>query len=283
MFEPSSSSIGSATVAATSSMASTAPSSSRASPYSLNPYYAAQHQGYPQSDHYHGMYHPAGAMEAWHHAYPPLGHLYRGYEAAATMEWPPPPPPPPPPHQHHHSSELVDPLGDLPSYSAASTSPAATSNGGTESPRGQVEYKLFSGRGGESSLRHKPADSGVVTHSSPDSGLAASDGISASGSPNNGLPMMTAAMAAAAGSLERPQPARSPYEWMKRPAAFAADAAARPAASAAECGGGGGGSGGASSGGVRCSSSVKEGMDTGFSKYFPKVTNFFLGHYISIR
>ena len=45
-------------------------------------------------------------------------------------------------------------------------------------------------------------------HHSPDSGLAASEGLSGSDSP---------AQPPSPSLPSRPQPARSPYEWMKRP------------------------------------------------------------------
>ena len=61
-------------------------------------------------------------------------------------------------------------------------------------------------------------------HHSPDSGLAASDGVSGSDSPSHAQhPAQSSSPSLDHGLPSRPQPARSPYEWMKRP-----NIAARP-------------------------------------------------------
>ena len=257
--------ISAAAAAATATVAAAA-AARQTSPYSIPSYYgqqaAAAAAGYQD---YGGMYHHAN-VDAWHHAaYAPLGHLYRGYEAAAAaaMEWPHPPHP----HSHHasaagHHSDLgVDPLSNIgggdAGYGAGMNSECDNGQqrldggGGGGSP-GQ-EYKLFNGRDshhqqqqhqqlqqqqiGEDGTGLQSSTLGTVTHSSPDSGLAASDGTTSSASPILKPAASTAASLSSVDPLgagimlpQRPQPARSPYEWMmKRSPAFAA-------------GGGGGGS-----------------------------------------
>ena len=60
---------------------------------------------------------------------------------------------------------------------------------------------------------------GGRAHHSPDSGLAASDGVSGSDSPSHSQPQQppSPSLHHDLGLPSRPQPARSPYEWMKRP------------------------------------------------------------------
>ena len=67
-------------------------------------------------------------------------------------------------------------------------------------------------------LRSQGVASGRAHHS-PDSGLAASDGVSGSDSPNHVHPQQppSPSLHHDLGLPSRPQPARSPYEWMKRP------------------------------------------------------------------
>ena len=67
-------------------------------------------------------------------------------------------------------------------------------------------------------LRSQGVASGRAHHS-PDSGLAASDGVSGSDSPNHAHPQQppSPSLHHDLGLPSRPQPARSPYEWMKRP------------------------------------------------------------------
>ena len=64
---------------------------------------------------------------------------------------------------------------------------------------------------------------GGRAHHSPDSGLAASDGVSGSDSPSHSQPQQppSPGLNHDLGLLSRPQPARSPYEWMKRPSVAA--------------------------------------------------------------
>ena len=64
---------------------------------------------------------------------------------------------------------------------------------------------------------------GGRAHHSPDSGLAASDGVSGSDSPSHGQPQQppSPSLHHDLGLPSRPQPARSPYEWMKRPSVAA--------------------------------------------------------------
>ena len=75
--------------------------------------------------------------------------------------------------------------------------------------------------GGEADpLRSQQAAiTGGRAHHSPDSGLAASDGVSGSDSPSHGQPQQPPSpnLHHDLGLPSRPQPARSPYEWMKRP------------------------------------------------------------------
>ena len=80
--------------------------------------------------------------------------------------------------------------------------------------------------GGEADpLRSQQVITGGRAHHSPDSGLAASDGVSGSDSPGHGQPQQppSPGLHHDLGLPSRPQPARSPYEWMKRP-----NVAARP-------------------------------------------------------
>ena len=64
---------------------------------------------------------------------------------------------------------------------------------------------------------------GGRAHHSPDSGLAASDGVSGSDSPNHVHQHQppSPSLHHDIGLPSRPQPARSPYEWMKRPSVAA--------------------------------------------------------------
>ncbi len=220
--------------ASSSTAAAAAPiSAASPSPYALSPYYQS---GYGQEYHHHGMYaaaghHPhhsaASTMEAaaWHHAYNPLGHLYRDYEAAAAMNWPSSAAAaaavassstssssnPLPPSNHHPDLNVgVDPLQMSPLPAPASTANYLSSNGADRSaPPGTPEYKLFNGDGKESASAD-PA--GAI--SSPEPGLAASD--SGPGSPGAMGGPVGGAMEAHL-DLQHPQSPSSPYEWMKRP------------------------------------------------------------------
>jgi len=91
-------------------------------------------------------------------------------------------------------------------------------------PRGPIG-SIEEGPGSEDPLAARPLGLPPGAHHSPDSGLAASDGVSGSGSPNNPPNIHTSGDPGSPSHPhhhdiilpQRPQPARSPYEWMKRP------------------------------------------------------------------
>ena len=106
----------------------------------------------------------------------------------------------------------------LASNTAANSSAAATTN----RPGSPPEYKMFNNN---ESRDHQEVKTTV--RPSPDSGLAISEAMSNSGSPagagggHAGQPTILQPQGSpipGANLVVRPQPARSPYEWMKRPA-----------------------------------------------------------------
>ena len=91
-----------------------------------------------------------------------------------------------------------------------------------------------SNNGGSDHLTDNPTGRAITTRPSPDSGLTISDGVSSTGSPNHNLVSGQHHLPPGAGMIGspgssppphsdlvgsnlRPQPARSPYEWIKRP------------------------------------------------------------------
>ncbi len=152
---------------------------------------------------------------AWHAAY--SANLYRSYEATAAAHdgmWPPP--------QTHmntfipNNSDLVEPSASVgaasnnefgSNSSAVVTSVTSAQRPVTSSPS---EYKVFNNNESQD----------IKVRPSPDSGLA--EAMSASGSPagGHGQPHLQpqGSPIPCSNLVVRPQPARSPYEWMKRPA-----------------------------------------------------------------
>ena len=95
-------------------------------------------------------------------------------------------------------------------------------------PNSPSEYKVFNNnesRDGTTAV----GEAKNIVRPSPDSGLAVSEAMSNSGSPGGATghppgggqhPHLQPQLSPVPGSnlVVRPQPARSPYEWMKRPA-----------------------------------------------------------------
>ena len=169
---------------------------------------------------------------AWHAA-AYSANLYRGYEAAAAAHdgmWPPQG------HHHHMNSFIPNNAADLaepnplalasassdPGAFATASNITAASAAASTRPMSPSEYKVFNNN-------ESRADQEVKTtvRPSPDSGLAVSEAMSNSGSPGGGgggqghhhQSHLQPQGSPIPGSnlVVRPQPARSPYEWMKRP------------------------------------------------------------------
>ena len=156
-----------------------------------------------------GMY-DSGQWPGYHHIYGRYDTEWHNHAAAAAVAAQFQPPSPgvttPAAHdtdpvygQYTKPSSLCPPVGDFKPPIIGEFRSSDDTGGGDTDP-----------------LRPGPGVHHGRAHHSPDSGLAASDGVSGSDSPSHvhhpqppsphdiGLPA-------------RPQPARSPYEWMKRP------------------------------------------------------------------
>ena len=108
-------------------------------------------------------------------------------------------------------------------FLASNAAAASTSTATTNRPGSPPEYKMFNNN---ESRDHQEVKTTV--RPSPDSGLAISEAMSNSGSPagagggsvHAGQPTILQPQGSpipGANLVVRPQPARSPYEWMKRP------------------------------------------------------------------
>ena len=95
-----------------------------------------------------------------------------------------------------------------------------TTSTATNRPGSPPEYKMFNNN------ESRDQDVKTVVRPSPDSGLAISEAMSNSGSPGatsgatgHAQPLLQPQGSPIPGTnlVVRPQPARSPYEWMKRP------------------------------------------------------------------
>jgi len=212
--------------------------------------YANQANSYPHHQDY-SMY-PMDPAMAWQ-AY---SGFYRGYEMAsattafAESVWPHST------HHpfgsvssvvsagHHDGVDPLDPL-QLTSSSVQAdnfgssnlhnnNSDVCGNNRETESPEYKPTHFLSGSNNGEQLTDNSTGRSGpTTTRPSPDSGLTISDGVSSSGSPNQntqsghhhltsnigmiGSPGSSPTPQSDLGGSNRPQPARSPYEWIKRP------------------------------------------------------------------
>ena len=106
------------------------------------------------------------------------------------------------------------------------TSNIAASTAASVRPNSPSEYKVFN----NNESRDAATEAKTIVRPSPDSGLAVSEAMSNSGSPGGtghppgggggGQHHLQPQGSPIPGSnlVVRPQPARSPYEWMKRPA-----------------------------------------------------------------
>ena len=210
--------------------------------------YGNQSNGYSHHQDYGSMYPTMDHAMAWS-AY---SGFYRGYEMAtattafADTVWP---------HTAHHPfgsvsssghPDGVDPLDPIQLTSAASvqaegfgsnlnhpSSEVMSNHRETESPEYKPSHFLNGSNNVQSDpMSDNPAARSGATRPSPDSGLTISDGVSSSGSPNQNLQSVQnlgsgVGMIGSPGSSpppssdligsNRPQPARSPYEWIKRP------------------------------------------------------------------
>jgi len=227
-----------ASAASVTASSAGARSSSRGSPYSSHAYgaysgtninAAMHHQNTGYQD-YSSMY-PAMDPMAWHAAYA-SANLYRDYAAGAAAHdgmWPPQAG-----HPHMNSfipnNEISEPSG-LSSITDGSfvSSNVAASSAASVRPNSPSEYKVFNNNESRDAIT---TEAKAIVRPSPDSGLALSEAMSNSGSPGGTgghpppgggggqHPHLQPQGSPIPGSnlVVRPQPARSPYEWMKRPA-----------------------------------------------------------------
>lgn len=180
-----------------------------------NNYSSYQHQTVHQNSanyqDYSSMYSTMDPTMAWHAA-AYSANLYRGYEAAVASEagvWPPQS------HAHHMNSFIPasasDGLGGGPeaagslALSDGGFLASATSNG-TVRPNSPSEYKVFNNNESREEVKRPSPDSGMADGTMSNSGSPAHPHTMGQGSPIPGSNLVV-----------RPQPARSPYEWMKRP------------------------------------------------------------------
>lgn len=200
---------------------------SRSSPYShgYGSYGSSNnmhHQNTASYPEYSSMYQAMDPTMAWHAAY--QANLYRSYadpHAAEASMWS---------HQpHHHSMNTFMPSNELEPGSgltsaaidgsfASAAAPNVTSTASSAAaslrPNSPSEYKVFNESRAAAS---EAVDIKAIVRPSPDSGVA--EAMSNSGSPNQGQQGLLAqqSQGSPGGLILRPQPARSPYEWMKRP------------------------------------------------------------------
>ena len=234
MFSNSNSNIATTVATAAAAAANTRSSSvtSRSSPYNYAAAGAAAAYGTNVNMHHHqnpqyqdySMY-PTMDPMAWHATY--AAAAYRGYEAATAVSdiWPPQSYP----HAAAHMNML--PNNDLSEASSSLNLAAAesnflaasASNGGLASAASSSnhrsnspsEYKVFNNNESREN-EVKP----LAVRPSPDSGLAVSEAMSNSGSPNgHGGHNLVSQGSPIPGSnlVVRPSAARSPYEWMRKP------------------------------------------------------------------
>ena len=235
MFSNSNSNIATTVATAAAAAANTRSSSvaSRSSPYNYATAAAGaaaygtnvnmHHHQNPQYQDY-SMY-PTMDPMAWHATY--AAAAYRGYEAATAVSdiWPPQSYP----HAAAHmnmlpNNDLSEASSSLNLAAAESNFLASASNGGLASSTASAsnqrsnspsEYKVFNNNESREN-EVKP----LTVRPSPDSGLAASEAMSNSGSPNaNGGHNLVSQGSPIPGSnlVVRPSAARSPYEWMRKP------------------------------------------------------------------
>ena len=184
--------------------------------------------GYQQGQLYQGGYSMYGVEQQW----PPYPHIPTHLYSNRYEEWSHHPqfqPPSPSAPAGASSSETEDPpvSGSSSIYSSQFKSSLCSTAGDFKPPifpdsRGGIG-SIEEGQGSDDPLAARPHGLPPGAHHSPDSGLAAPDGVSGSGSPNNPPNIHPGGDPGSPSHHhdiilpQRPQPARSPYEWMKRP------------------------------------------------------------------